>query len=149
MNKITTLSSLDDAKRELLSLKKTDNIQSKNWSPYKIFVHCSQTLEYSMTGYPVMKPKIFRSTLGKIAIKKFVSQGFMKHSLSAPVPGAPDIKDSGTPKEGIDILLKSIDKFKAFNGELAPHLAFGKLSKDNYDKYFAYHIADHFSELEY
>jgi hypothetical protein len=149
MDKIMNFSTLTDVKKELLILSEINTIKSKNWSPYKIFLHCSQTIEYSMVGYPILKSKFFRYTIGKLVIKKFLNQGFMKHNLSAPVPGGSNIEDSGTANEGIDTLIKSIDKFKAFNNELAPHLAFGKLSKDDYDKYFSFHIADHLSELEY
>ena len=149
MSKIIKLSSLADARRELLKISEIDNVKSENWSPYKIFVHCAQTIEYSMTGYPVMKSKVLRYTIGKIAIKKFIGQGFMKHDLAAPVPGAPVIEDVGTVKEGVEILINAIKKFEAFNKELSPHLMFGKLSKNDYDQYFSFHIEDHLSELEY
>lgn len=142
-----TLTSLETAKQELLNLKEQQGSKSKGWSPYVIFVHCSKTIEFSMSGYPALKPAIIRNTVGKIAFHKFMKQGYMRHDLMADVPGSEPIKDSGTFQEGKQILLQSIDKFSQYKGELQPHLLFGKLSKENYDQYFAMHIADHLSEL--
>ena len=67
------LNSLYEAKNELLMLSKSDNVQTKQWSLYKILVHCTQTIQYSMEGYPQMKPKLIRLTVGKIAIRKFLN----------------------------------------------------------------------------
>ncbi len=69
----------------------------------------------------------------------------MKHNLYADVPGAPVIEDIGSFDEGLKILMASIEKFSLYTGELQPHLLFGKLTKEQYDKYFAIHIADHLS----
>ncbi|WP_019914277.1 DUF1569 domain-containing protein [Paenibacillus sp. HW567] len=142
-------SSLADVKIELVKMLEQEDIQTKQWSLFEMLTHCSQTIEYSMVGYPQMKPKIVRNTIGRMVIRKFLRQGFMKHDLAAHVPGAAKLEKQGTAKEGIEILLKSIDKFTAYNGPLAPHLVFGALSKEEYDKYFTMHIADHFSELLY
>jgi len=148
-NKLLKLGSLNDAKNELLKLSKSKNVAAPQWSAYKILVHCTQTIEYSMKGYPKLKPKFIRMTVGKIAIKKFLNQGYMKHSLTAPVPSAPEIKNAGDEVAAMKNLLSAIDKFIAFNSELQPHLLFGTLTKDEYNKYFAMHIADHLSELTY
>jgi hypothetical protein len=141
------LKSLEDSKKALLSLNEKEVLDLKEWSAYHIFVHCSKTIEYSMTGYPKMKPVIIRGTVGKLAINKFLKQGYMNHNLKADVPGSPVINDKGSFHEGRDILLQSIEKFMKFEGELKPHLLFGKLDRNIYDMYFAMHIADHLSEL--
>lgn len=97
---------------------------------------------------PDLKPKVIRNTVGRIAIRKFLKQGYMKHSLTAHVPGAPRFEGQGTAREGIDLLLGAIAAFQAYEGPLVPHLLFGELSKEQYDQYFAMHIADHFTELQ-
>lgn len=137
------LISLEQALELLNSLKEEDMSELSEWSPYKIFVHCSKTIEYSMTGYPILKPTFIRNTVGKIAFHKFMKQGFMKHSLVADVPGSPPIEVEGTFQEGKEMLIHSIEKFMNYKGNLWMHLLFGKLSKEQYDKYFAMHIADH------
>jgi hypothetical protein len=141
------LKSLEEAKKQLLDLKNREFEPFSGWSPYVIFVHCSKTIEYSMVGYPELKPLIIRNTIGKVVIAKFMKQGFMKHDLMADVAGSPVIEDKGSFQEGMDILLTSIEKFIQYQGDLRPHLLFGKLNKESYDQYFAMHIADHLREF--
>ncbi|MBU3178325.1 DUF1569 domain-containing protein [Clostridium estertheticum] len=147
--KLLKLYSLEEAKKELLNISKSNKVEAPIWSLYKILVHCNQTIEYSMKGYPKLKPKFIQITVGKMAIKKFLKQRFMKHSLTAPVPDAPVITNEGDAVEAMQKLISSIDKFLGYKSDLYPHLLFGKLTKSNYDKYFAMHIADHLSELNY
>lgn len=139
------LTSLSEAKKAIENLNGTTLSPQSEWSAYQIFVHCSKTIEYSMTSYPSLKPAIVRNTIGKLAINKFLKQGAMKHDLHADVPGSPEIENKGSFEEGLQILVTSIEKFSSYTGELKPHLLFGKLSKEKYDRYFAIHIANHLS----
>lgn len=142
------LKSLDAAKQELRRLSEQDLISSTDWSTYQVFAHCAQTIDYSIFGYPLLKPAFIRNTVGRLAIHKFLKQGYMKHDLSAGVPGSPKIeKSGGSSRDGIETLLQSIEHFEAYQGELKPHLLFGKLTKAQYDCYFAMHIADHLTGL--
>jgi hypothetical protein len=149
MDNSRKLSSLADVKVELSRLTATNDVKITNWSLYEILRHCAQTIEYSMTGYPAMKPKLLRVTLGRLVIRKFLRQGYMTHNLSAHVPGGESITNEGSTDEGLQRLIRAIDKFEAYTGTLAPHLIFGCLSKDEYDRYFAMHIANHLSEVQY
>ena len=139
------LTSLLEAKKAILNLSGDALASQSEWSAYEIFVHCAKTIEYSMTGYPSLKPAIVRNTVGKLVINKFLKQGKMKNDLNADVPGSPVIEDIGSFEEGRKILMDSIEKFSSYTGELKPHLLFGNLSREQYDKYFALHIADHLS----
>lgn len=140
--------SLREVKEELLRMKDRADIRTAQWSLYEMLVHCAQTIEYSMSGYPKMKPKLVRQTVGRLVIRKFLRQGRMKHNLTAHVPGAEAVAAQGTPEEGIERLLQAIAAFEAHKGPFAPHLIFGELSKEEYDRYFAMHVADHFSEVQ-
>lgn len=148
MNKVM-LGTLEEAKQELSRIQQGEVRSVGTWSAYEMLAHCAQTIEYAMSGYPVMKPKVVRSTIGRVAIRKFLKQGYMKHSLTAHVPGAHKPEGKGTAQEGAALLAQVIDSFQAYKGPLQPHLLFGNLDKSEYDQYFAMHIADHLSELEY
>ena len=89
--------------------------------------------------------------MGHIALahKLTKSQGYMTHNLTAPVPGGAKIDASVSPFEAINLLTDTIEKFDRYTGTLKPHLLFGNLGKEEYDKYFAMHIADHLSEVDY
>ena len=51
--------------------------------------HAAQSISYAMDGYPKLKGRAFRSTIGKAAKHLFLSRGAMRHSLTAPLDGAP------------------------------------------------------------
>lgn len=141
------MNDLNSIKELLISDYYNSNYKKDNWSPYKTFVHCAQTIKYSMEGYPKTKPLIIQLTLGKIVFKSYLKQGYMKHNLSAPVPGSPFIEDSNDINRGIDILIDAIDLFQKFEGEFKRHLIFGGMTKEEYGTYFSMHIMDHLSEF--
>lgn len=141
------LLNLEDSKKELLKLREENLISKGKLSAYQIFVHCAKTIEYSMIGYPKIKSKFIQHTAGKLMIHKFLKKGYMRHNLEVDVLGSSLIEDNGTTDEGIEILLETIRKFLTYKGRLQPHFFFGELTKEEYDKYFSIHIANHLSGL--
>ena len=59
-----------------------------------------------------------------------------------------------TPQESLEALQRSrallatIERFERFDRELAPHFVFDKLTKHDFDRLHAMHIADHLSAIE-
>ncbi len=109
----------------------------------EILQHCAQSIEFSMSGYPELRSALFRATVGKIAKGKFLRQGFMTHKLDAPVPGAPSLDPSTSVARARQRLLAAMTTLSSFDGELAPHLAFGKCDKSDYEQIHSMHIAEH------
>ena len=143
------LISLEQAGKELARLREAGEVYAPNWGVSEICLHCAQTIDYSMTGYPVMKPPIIRNTIGKIAIRKFMRQGYMSHNLTAHVPGASKLDISVSSSEAIQTLMDVMNRFENYSEPLKPHLLFGSLTKADYSQYFAMHIANHLDELRY
>ena len=56
----------------------------------------------------------------------------MSHDLTAPVAGAPDLAPSLGFDESRTRLRDAIRAFAAHQGPLAPHLAYGRCTKDEY-----------------
>lgn len=117
-----------------------------SWSPAQIFTHLAQSIEYSMTGYPEMKPALFQKTAGSAAFFVFSSLGKMKHNLADPIPGAPSLETSDT-GSALDRLITALQSFHDFSGELRPHFAYGALSKAEYAAAHLMHIRDHQREF--
>lgn len=147
MKRDLKLVKLDDALGELAKIEKAGpGIKiSGTWSLGKILVHCAQSIEYSITGYPDNKPAFIRKTIGKIILNKFMGQGYMSHGTNEPVAGAPEISNTVSDKEGFARLRKAIADFQNFKGETKIHLMFDAMSKEEYDKYHSMHIANHLS----
>lgn len=113
------------------------------WSAYTVFSHLAQSIELSMTGYPSLKSPVFRYTAGPTAFFAFTTAGAMRHPLTEPIPGAPVIAASGDTRAALERLLEALHTFAAHEGELAPHFAYGQLSKDEYAQAHTMHIRDH------
>ncbi|TGK03071.1 DUF1569 domain-containing protein [Leptospira langatensis] len=113
------------------------------WNPSQILLHCAQSIYYSIKGYPENKSEIFQNTLGKIAFWNFSRKGKMSHDLNAPIPGADILRADVSIQESVIELQKSISAFSHYTGEFAPHFAYGKLTKQEYELAHAMHIANH------
>ena len=108
----------------------------------RALAHCAQSIEYSLAGFPQAKPAWFQKTIGRLALKKFLRQGYMRHNLTAPVPGAPELPETSF-TDGLARLGSAIAQFRAHQGPLAPHFAYGPVERAAYEQVHAMHIADH------
>ncbi len=114
------------------------------WDTNRVFHHCAQSIEYSLTGYPENKNLLFRKTIGKIVLGTFLSRGYMSHNLSDPIPGAPALPDpSSSFMTGLERLQSAISSFLVQSSPLAPHFVYGEVSHSDYNKIHAMHIANH------
>ncbi|MDQ8038281.1 MAG: DUF1569 domain-containing protein [Pedobacter sp.] len=120
----------------------------EGWSPFKVFSHLAQSIELSMTGYPALKSLAFRHTAGPAAFFVFASAGAMRHPLTEPIPGAPVIAEAGEVDAALDRLLQALGNFSAYQGKLAPHFAYGELSKAEYAQAHVMHVQDHLRLFE-
>jgi hypothetical protein len=139
------LASLDEARRALADLSLAARSPGP-WSLAEVLVHCAQSIEYSLDGFPRAKPWLFRVTVGRLALAMFLRRGAMSHDPGAAIPGAPPphATDAAAARER---LVAAIDRFGAHEGALAPHFAYGAVDKARYDLVQAMHVADHLSRF--
>jgi len=107
-----------------------------------VLAHCAQSIDLSMTRFPQHKSRLFQTTVGTIAKKRFLSKGAMSHDLTAPIPGAPPLTIADV-DVGRTRLLDAIARFEEFGGTTARHFAYGDVTKAEYDALHAMHIANH------
>jgi hypothetical protein len=115
---------------------------AKGWPLARAVAHAARGIEYSLTGYPMAKPAWFRATVGRIALGKFLRQGYMRHDLAAVIPGETDAGGVSI-DAAIGRLEAAILRFHAHSGELAPHFAYGPVGRGDYERIHAMHLADH------
>lgn len=118
-----------------------------SWSAFTVFSHLAQSIEYSMTGYPAMKPALFRHTVGPLAFAAFETAGAMRHNLAEPIPGAPALPADGNVAESLARLTHALTTFRQWQGPLQPHFAYGALSHEEYTAAHLMHIRNHLLEL--
>jgi hypothetical protein len=139
---------IDVALRSIDALfhKNIDNLGE--WDPAQIFTHCAQSVEYSMSQFPEHKSNLFKSTIGKLAFSAFSSKGKMTHALNEPIPGAPKLNKKVDAIIALNRLKKSLVDFNNYQGTLAPHFAYGALTKDEYEAAHVMHLYNHLQEIK-
>jgi hypothetical protein len=142
--------SFGDALRELdrLKMKPEPLKPATAWTWAQTLNHCAQSIEYSMTGFPLSKPAIFQRTVGAAAVNVFSWRGRMTHDLGEPIPGAPSLQANTDSDAAMVRLLRAIDGFEKTALPLHPHFAYGELNKTKYEHAHAMHLANHFSAFD-
>jgi hypothetical protein len=120
-------------------------ISGATWNWAQTLVHCAQSIEYSMSGFPEPKSKVFQHTLGSAAIGVFSWRGRMTHDLAEPIPGAPALDGNADSAQALERLRASMRKFLHWSEPLRPHFAYGELNKQEYELAHAMHLANHLS----
>ncbi|MBL8021825.1 MAG: DUF1569 domain-containing protein [Leptospirales bacterium] len=141
---------LDEALKAVDGLAEKGKIDTHGpWNVPQILIHLAQSIEYSMTGYPENKSVIIRKTIGRLVLSRFLSQGYMTHNLSDPIPGAPALDANASLQEGIARLKKAVADFRSFQDELKIHFVYDKVTRDEYERVQAMHVANHLSAFTY
>lgn len=118
------------------------------WNLSQSLQHLAQSVEGSLAGYPQSKPAWFIATLGKGAHAVFEARGRMTHALDEPIPGAAALEPGLPASAAVLRLLKAMDAFERHDGALAPHFAYGPLTKPEYARTHLMHQAAHWSQFE-
>jgi len=148
--RLLSFNSLDECMSEMEQIRNAKQLHIENsWDLYQNLVHCAQSIEFSMIGFPQNKPKIIQNTVGAMIFHQFEKQGYMRHNRSEDIPGAMPVEPAGRIENAIERLTKSVNDFEHFDRELRPHFAYGKLTKSEYVKAHCMHLADHFAMMTY
>lgn len=113
------------------------------WSPAQVFNHCAQSVEYSIDGYPQLKPAWFRHSVGPLAFSVFSARGAMRHALDEAIPGAAALGVPSGQTEALQRLQEAFARFAVHRGPLQPHFAYGELSHDEYAQAHVMHLYEH------
>ena len=117
------------------------------WDLPHVLHHYAQSVEYSLGGFPQLKPGWFRATVGPAALAVFNWRGRMSHALDAAIPGAPDIAQGLPLAPAVARAVAALRAFDAHTGPLQPHFAYGALDKAAYTRAHLMHLADHWRAL--
>jgi hypothetical protein len=139
---------IDAALGRLEQLCSAPVVHTGAWTTGQVLIHCAQSIEFSMSGYPEHKSAVFKNTVGTLAFSVFAARGKMTHGLSDPIPGAPLIEDVDDVPPARVRLRDALLAFQQYSGPLAPHFAYGELSKADYELAHVMHCWNHFEELE-
>jgi hypothetical protein len=139
---------IDVALKKLDALSNASLVSFGEWNAFQIFTHCAQSVEYSMSQFPVHKSIIFKETIGKLAFSIFSSKGKMTHSLSEQIPGAPLVISNMDVAIALNRLKTALIDFKEYQGTIAQHFAYGKLTKQEFEIAHVIHLYNHLQEIK-
>ncbi|WP_394130814.1 DUF1569 domain-containing protein [Shewanella maritima] len=140
--------SIQAALIELDKLMVTSPTLNGDWDLAQMLTHCAQSVEYSMVGFPEHKSAVFKHSVGALAFGLFAAKGRMTHGLSEPIPGAPLLEAGGSVAQAGMRLQRALHEFDDFKGLLAPHFAYGYLSKPQYEQAHVMHFYNHLTQLQ-
>lgn len=148
VNPTSELLEIEGSLEKLELLMGAAPVTTGEWNLYQVLIHCAQSVEYSMIGYPEHKPELFKNTVGKLAFSAFSAKGKMSHGLNEIIPGAPSFSKEENIQFAYERFKKSLLDFKEYDGPLAQHFAYGQLTKAQYEKAHAMHFNNHLTEIE-
>ncbi|WEO76741.1 DUF1569 domain-containing protein [Cryobacterium sp. SO2] len=105
--------------------------------------HAAQSIGYSMTGYPHLAPVSLRVTVGRAVKHLFLRRGAMRHNLSAPVSGAPELDPTMPDLAAVAVLRASVNRLVAFDGALQPHPTYGRCTREQVATLQTMHLREH------
>jgi hypothetical protein len=140
------LASFDDLLRSVDGLPSGASVPGP-WTLPQVLTHCAQSIELSLSGFPRLRSALFHATAGRLAARTFVRRGYLHHDLQAPIPGAPALPPDLTRDAAVARLQSAVGQFRAHRGPLAPHFAYGSVSRADYEKLHAMHAADHLAAV--
>lgn len=144
------LCSFADVLRELERLEKAgDTLRTPGWDAPRTLDHCGRSITHSLQGFPMLKPAVFRSTLGPVVFRVFDVMGQMRHDLRQEIPGDSPLAETRSLADALAGLRERILAFDRWRGPLHPHFAYGRLTKAQYERAHSMHVANHLSIWQY
>lgn len=139
---VSGFATIADARRWVQAIGSGQATTTAGWPVAQVFEHCAQSIEYSLSGFPLARSALFQDTAGSLAFATFRRVGRMQHDLEEAIPGAPALvaTDLSLAAQRLDAAFAA---FEAHAGPLAPHFAYGALDKDQYTRAHLMHLANH------
>jgi RimJ/RimL family protein N-acetyltransferase len=113
------------------------------WPVAHALNHCAQSIEYSIAGFPALKPAWVRATVGRLVLRRFLARGYMGHDTEAPIAGAPPLDSPSDVASATERLREAVQAFERFEGSPAVHFVYGPVTKDEYRRLHLMHLSDH------
>ena len=128
-------------------LERTQFVETTGaWSYYQILKHCTDHIEFSMSGFPYTYSPFLRKTVGKYLLSKLLERGYMlPDGYNGQLETA---RIEGDDRLALSQLKAAIYSFRKFNKDFAIHPLYDTMDKPTWEKFHSIHIANHLSFVE-
>lgn len=113
------------------------------WSLGQICNHLSKAIGYSIDGFPGKAPWLIRKLMAPSIRKSILQTGEMSEGVKVPEIYLP--KPGLDDRTEIETLRQALQRYAAFQGTLADHPFFERLSRDQWNQLHCIHCAHHLS----
>jgi hypothetical protein len=136
---------LGQVTQEVERLRRDGYERAGRWGLAQVCEHLALALEATMAGFPRPFPWWVRWLAGPAVRAWVFATGRFPAGLPQPAGVAPaDDADAGA---AVRHWREALDRFTRFDGPLAPHPAFGRLSRRQWERLTLIHCAHHLSFL--
>ncbi len=145
-----TFAAIDDIVRDAEHLLAVGYEAAGKWDLAQACGHVAEWLRFGMDGFPTpplaIRPMfwVLRNTIARRELRKMLASGRM--------PSGPTVKETipapgGDPAVALAKLRETVERAKAYTGELKPSPFFGVLTRDEWVGLNRVHAAHHLSFL--
>lgn len=142
--------SLDAAVRDAEHLLAVGYDKAGQWDLAQVCGHLTEWLRFPMDGFPraplVIRVlfAVLRPTIGRKELRRALAKNEMRSSATDPKTVPPP---GGDPAAAVAKLRDTVERAKAFTGEIRPSPFFGKMTRDEWFGLNRVHAAHHLSFL--
>ena len=138
-----SFSSFDEIAEDVRRLRRDGYVKTAQWSLPQVCHHLDQSLQWSMRPGP-FPPDTPEQQASTPRVQQILASGKLPDGIQTAdhMLPAPDAGDTA-----IDSFLATLKRYEAYQGELAPHRLFGRLSRDQLRQLARIHCAHHLSHL--
>ncbi len=147
MRRELRLQTLDDAVLECGRLLETGYQQNGNWTLGQMCRHNRLTMESNMRGYPAWMSALglpLRPLLRRFALPRLLAgnslNGVRTAGMYVPPAGLDDSAE-------LERFARCVEAFQRSTSPLHAHSGFGRMSREQFDRFHAAHTAHHLSFL--
>jgi hypothetical protein len=139
------LEDLGQVAQEVERLRRDGYARAGNWGLAQVCEHLALALGAMMAGFPRRFPRWVRWVGGPVVRVWVFATGRFPAGLPMPTGTAPP----AAPDEDAAVrhLREALERFARFDGPLAPHPAFGRLSRRQWERLNLIHCAHHLGFL--
>ena len=136
-----TFSSLHQIMPEVDCLLRNGHTTLGQWSLGQIFNHLTDSMTFSVQGFPRLAPWIIRKTIGPIMLSRILKKGVFPSGLMLPKKFAP--KPGAEPRAEAEALRAAINYYASYTGKMSAHPLSDKFTRAQWDRLHAIHCAHH------
>jgi hypothetical protein len=118
------------------------------WSYFQILTHCATAMENSMLGRRREMSWWKRHVRGPLFFRKISRDGFLPSGIKGNPQIAFDERIEGDEKAALTKLLKTMEDFEKFEGNLSDHILLGNLTKKQWILFHSMHLANHLGHAQ-